>query len=184
MAVIPGITSIKHDLSGVNISDSTSVLSAGKGRDHETRITNLESGFTGGMIVNVYRNSAQTTGSSEELIIFNTSLRNTGGHYNTTTGIFTAPAVGDYAIRAWVGVSTPASSNYVAAINSYVEGVYNGTLRYGTVVYNGLGSNRSYVESIESLGAGSEIGITLNGTAGVSTLLGRQNVALIIVRMS
>lgn len=35
MGIIKGITSIKHDLSGVNTSDSTSALSAGKGKELE-----------------------------------------------------------------------------------------------------------------------------------------------------
>ena len=46
MSVLKGIVSIKHDLSGVNTSDSTSALSAGKGKDLEQRIETVENKLT------------------------------------------------------------------------------------------------------------------------------------------
>lgn len=98
MGIIKGITSIKHDLSGVNTSDSTSVLSAGMGKRFEELLL-------GDFYVNLTLSGSVTFDTNPKVIVFNQG-HNPGGFYNTTSGIFTAPTAGFYRFEATVNNQT------------------------------------------------------------------------------
>ena len=74
-----------------------------------------------------YRTTNQTIagGNTSTTIIFDTAIDNVGGAYNTSTGVFTAPATGYYAFASTVffnNLTTPAGlSQVILAYNGSVQ---------------------------------------------------------------
>ena len=73
-------------------------------------------------IFHAYRTSNYSIGTSDAIIIYDTTKVNQGSHYNTTTGIFTAPVDGIYEF-AWASIATTANDvfRYILAINGSPE---------------------------------------------------------------
>ena len=73
-------------------------------------------------IFHAYRTSNYSIGTSDAIIIYDTTKVNQGSHYNTTTGKFTAPVNGIYEF-AWASIATGANDvfRYSLAINGTIE---------------------------------------------------------------
>jgi hypothetical protein len=87
----------------------------------------------------IVSNGGQTDYTTNDVIIFNTARHNTGGHYNTSTGRFTAPVAGRYLFT----LNVYAYPNYTAAILLTINGAQ----------YTGGGDVTPYVYTSADAGA-------------------------------
>jgi hypothetical protein len=65
-----------------------------------------------------YRSSALNISNTMQVIVYNTAVHNQGGHYNTSTGVFTAPVTGVYYFSAALAITVANDNRY---FNIYLQ---------------------------------------------------------------
>lgn len=137
------------------------------------------------ILVDARRTATYSTAATYATIIYNTAAINIGTAYNTSTGVFTAPATGLYQIIANNGYNLNAIgisqiSNRII-VNSTVD------LENYTSFNTGLGGNANYTlnaGTIISIAAGQTVTIACGGASGTITpLFGTGQHVMKIIRL-
>lgn len=128
------------------------------------------------------------SGGSGTVVTTWTETTDTGNAFNNTTGVFTAPAAGQYLVTAAIGINGPtwaAGSSIACIVFKNGSGVVGGNYIWPAANTGGLGV--ANVSSLVNLAANDTISIAAfhNGTGSgtVSTALGTTGNYLSIVRI-
>lgn len=167
-----------------NGTASDSLLVIGTGSGNVIRKVVAPASFPQ-LLLSAARTSTYTPAAGYSTLVYNTTAINVGTAYNTTTGIFTAPATGLYQVLVNNGYNLSAVGT--AQISNRI--VVNGSvdMENYTSANTGLGGNANsvvYASTIVSMTAGQTITIASGNAAGTITpIVGTGQHVLKIIRL-
>jgi hypothetical protein len=158
-------------------TDSLLAISSGTGIIRKIAAPNFPQ-----LLVDVRRTTAYTPAAAFATLVYNTASINTGTAYNTTSGVFTAPATGLYEVILNNGYTWGAVNNQIVnqiIVNGAVD-MEKYLANYPTVTNT---SSTVSGNTLVSLTAGQTISITCGGEVGtVTPLVGTGQHVLKIIR--